>query len=245
MVNILIADDNIYYAKVLMNIINGSNSEDMKVSYIATDGQEALDIIKNHSVDIILLDLKMPIYDGLYILEEIEKEKMGKYKDSIIVVSGETDMICKLRESDYVYSFINKVSSISDIIDKINELIKSKQEQSKEESIRMSIIKELHYLNYNLSHTGTQYLIDAIQLIYNKGGKKHIIYNLAEEIYPTIAKENNLGVYNIKSNINKANEYMFKMCKRERIQEYFGFQDKAKPTVKNVIYTVLKNISEN
>lgn len=47
MVNILIADDNIYYAKVLMNIINGSNSKDMKVSYIATDGQEALDILRN------------------------------------------------------------------------------------------------------------------------------------------------------------------------------------------------------
>ena len=244
MVNILIEDDNIYYAKVLMNIINGSNSKDMKVSYIATDGQEALDIIKNHSVDIILLDLKMPIYDGLYILEEIEKEKMGKYKDSVIVVSGETDMICKLKESDYVHSFVNKASSISDIIDKIDELIKSKQEQSEEENIRKCIIKELQYLNYNLSHSGTQYLIDAIQLIYSKGGESEIC-NLTEEIYPIIAKKNNLGIYNIKSNISKANDYMYRICKIERIQKYFGFQDKTKPTVKNVIYTVLNKISKN
>ena len=45
MVNILIADDNIYYAKSLMNIINSDNSESKKVTHIAIDGKETLDIL--------------------------------------------------------------------------------------------------------------------------------------------------------------------------------------------------------
>ena len=38
MVNILIADDNIYYAKTLMNIIN-DNDSNIKVTHIAVDGK--------------------------------------------------------------------------------------------------------------------------------------------------------------------------------------------------------------
>ena len=46
----------------------------------------------------------------------------------------------------------------------------------------------------------------------------------------------------IKSNINKANDYMYKVCKKERVRKYFKFFDDTKPTVKNVIYTILNKI---
>ena len=69
MLNILIADDNIYYARALMNIINGESNNNIKVSHIAIDGQETINIIKNYPIDIILLDLNMPIYNGMQILK--------------------------------------------------------------------------------------------------------------------------------------------------------------------------------
>ena len=75
MVNILIADDNIYYARTLMNIINNEMNNNIKLTHIAIDGKETLDILKCNKIDVVLLDLKMPIYDGIYILEKLKKEK--------------------------------------------------------------------------------------------------------------------------------------------------------------------------
>ena len=77
MINILIADDNIFFAKKLMDYIN--TYENIKVTNIAIDGKETLDLLNNkEDIDVFLLDLKMPIYNGLEILEKINKEKSQK-----------------------------------------------------------------------------------------------------------------------------------------------------------------------
>lgn len=243
MVNILIADDNIYYAKALMNVINKDTKDSMKVTHIAIDGKETLDILQNNEIDIILLDLKMPIYDGLDILEKLNKEKLDKYKESIIVISEEIEMLYKINNQPYVYCCLDKSCSISKIIDKINELIKSKNNEKIQRAIENKIVKQLQYLNYNLSHKGTQYLIDAIMLIYNSGD--YDIFNLKKDVYPIIAKRYNKSIHNIKCDINKANDYMYRVCKRERVKKYFKFFDDSKPTVKNVIYTILNKVIIN
>lgn len=43
MLNILIADDNLYYAKLLMNTIN-ENNKNIRVTHIAINGKETLNI---------------------------------------------------------------------------------------------------------------------------------------------------------------------------------------------------------
>ncbi len=242
MLNILIADDNIYYAKTLMNIINTDINSNIKVTHIAVDGKETLEILQNNKIDIVLLDLKMPIYDGTYILEKLSKEQGRKYEKSIIVISGEIEMIYKLKIYDqpYVYCILNKVCSISEIVDKINELVKEKEQIKKISNVKNKIIKQLQYLNYNLAHKGTQYLIDAILIIYESG--EYDIFNLKEEVYPIVAKKYNKTLHNIKCDINKANDYMYKVCKKERVRKYFKFFDDTKPTVKNVIYTILNKV---
>lgn len=63
MFNMLIADDNINFIKSLINNILISNDK-IRLIKIATDGKETLDIIKKQKIDILLLDLNMPIYWG-------------------------------------------------------------------------------------------------------------------------------------------------------------------------------------
>lgn len=53
----------------------------------AFDGNEALDRIKDHDPDIILLDLKMPRMDGIAFLEAYQP-KLLKQKPKIIVFSN-------------------------------------------------------------------------------------------------------------------------------------------------------------
>lgn len=113
MINILICDDNIYYAKLLMDSLN---MDGVRVCNIAVNGEETLNILKTRSdIDLILLDMQLPIYSGIEIIEELSKKYSGKYLDSIIVISGYSDLMIKVRNNHIVSRCINKANSFYDI----------------------------------------------------------------------------------------------------------------------------------
>jgi len=72
MLDLLVVDDNMYFSKVLINNVV-QNNPNLRLCMIATDGQEALDIISKRKLDIILLDLKLPVCSGLEVLETLAK----------------------------------------------------------------------------------------------------------------------------------------------------------------------------
>jgi DNA-binding response OmpR family regulator len=41
---------------------------------VASNGQEGLDLIKNGSFDVVLLDMMMPVMDGFQVLQELKKQ---------------------------------------------------------------------------------------------------------------------------------------------------------------------------
>jgi len=130
MVNILIADDNIFFAKKLMEYINRNN--ELKVVAIAVDGKETLELLNNRNdIDIFLLDLKMPKYNGLEVLERINEEKKAKYKNSCIVISGEFEMIQQLTRNEIIYKMLHKNMSFNDITEYVVEISKYKKQELK------------------------------------------------------------------------------------------------------------------
>lgn len=239
MVNVLIVDDDIYYAKNLMNIINKKNDK-VRVCNICINGKEALNILNTiNDIDIILLDLQMPIYNGIYLLNTLSEER---YKESIIVISGNNELVSQLRNNKKIYAYISKLYNMEEITEKIGELIIYKEKRKKEKCIRNKIAKELEYLNYNLSHKGTQYLIEVIYILikdYN-----YEIVNLKKYVYPILAEKYSKSSHNIKCNINNATEYMYCECNQYVLNKYFKFYTEIKPSTKTVIYTVLNKLIE-
>lgn len=55
--------------------------------YSAFDGEEALELTKDNHFDVILLDLRMPILDGIGFLKEYNKQD-NKKKSKIVVFSN-------------------------------------------------------------------------------------------------------------------------------------------------------------
>lgn len=240
MVNVLIADDNIDFATNLMNYLNQKN-DNVRVCYIAKNGEEALNLLNNKKdIDIVLLDLKMPICNGIEVLEKIEDK--SRYESSFIVISGELEFVRKLCSNNLIYSILYKTIEMDKIILEINKLIEYKEEIKSAKKIEEKIMKELLYLGYDISYRGTQYLISIIEYIILC--KNDCMANLEKNVYPQIARQYHTSLHNIKSNINRATTSMYYECEMEKLKKYFTFTEDTKPKIKTVVTTIINKISK-
>ena len=73
---ILIADDNKDFSDILMEFIN--RQEDMEVIDVASNGEQACDLIAGVKPDIVILDVIMPYLDGIGVLERINTMELEK-----------------------------------------------------------------------------------------------------------------------------------------------------------------------
>ena len=239
MVNILFVDDNYNYSKNLINKVMEQNS-DVRLFKFLTDGREALQVIMNEfdKIDIILLDLKLPEYSGIDILKKIDDEKIFQYKNSIIVLSGEPEMIQKIRNSPYVYTFIPKGNGFESALNKNNDLIKLKN--FSKDPIENQIIRELKKINYNFSYIGTQYIYESILILCSS--YRHEKIKLEKQVYPLIADKYHTTINTIKTNIVNSTNEMYYDCQRDILNSYFGLCDNEKPTPKEVMSLIVSNI---
>ena len=118
-INVMIVDDSSIMRSLLERILNKDNS--IKLALAVSNGQEAIDfLISNKSIDIILLDLHMPIMDGLQCIPHLLKVKTTL---KIIIVSSNllsTANIPQQALSLGAFYYIEKPSSREEI-DKFSE----------------------------------------------------------------------------------------------------------------------------
>ena len=80
--NIMIVDDSALMRRILCDIISSNNR--YEVTDTCKNGQEALLKLRTKSYDAVLLDVNMPVMDGLQLLEQLQKENI---ETTVIMVS--------------------------------------------------------------------------------------------------------------------------------------------------------------
>lgn len=73
MIRILIADDHAIVREGLKQIL--SDTPDMLVAGEASDGRETLDKIRAEKWDVVLIDISMPLVNGLDVLKQLKSER--------------------------------------------------------------------------------------------------------------------------------------------------------------------------
>ncbi|MFI4896651.1 MAG: response regulator [Phycisphaerales bacterium JB059] len=101
--NVLIVDDSAILRTAIKKVVKLAGVDENRI-HEAGNGQEALDVLETVWIDLVLLDLNMPVMDGEQFA--IELRSRGELSDvRVVIVSTETnrarlDRICALGISD-------------------------------------------------------------------------------------------------------------------------------------------------
>lgn len=88
MLRVLLVDDEPFIVQGLMVFVDWEQ-EGYEIVYTAADGAEALTYLKEHKVDLVISDIKMPVMSGLELLETIRRENISDAY--FIILSGYSD----------------------------------------------------------------------------------------------------------------------------------------------------------
>ncbi|NLY44992.1 MAG: response regulator [Tissierella sp.] len=87
MIRVLIVEDDPMVAKINRNYIESVDG--FIIVSIATNYIEAINILKNNNIDLVLLDVYLPKGDGISILKEIRKKQL---KCDVIMVTASAEI---------------------------------------------------------------------------------------------------------------------------------------------------------
>jgi len=87
MKKILIVEDDVSYLKLLNDQLTRNGYEIIQ----AKNGKEGLEIAKRTQPDLIILDIKMPVMDGIAMLDEYRKDVYGRSANVIFLTNLDPD----------------------------------------------------------------------------------------------------------------------------------------------------------
>lgn len=110
---ILVTDDNVLDNAILKNYLYKERFNVIS----ALNGREALELIESRNVDLIILDLVMPVLDGFEFLKQFSKTEI--YKEIPIIVASSLDDTKEIEQilNYNIYDYVIKP------LDHINRLI--------------------------------------------------------------------------------------------------------------------------
>lgn len=241
--NILIVDDDSQTLKTMSLYLEGK----ARVSTVI-GGRQALDYVRQHPVDIILLDVEMPIMDGFLTLEQLRKVEEC-INVPIIFVTGKNDKHTILNSSLLgVDGYLVKPVSKQTLLNKIDEVYQNKADRHNRKTVLMvdddmSYLKQMNNLlqdtynviminsaklalNYLLKHTPDIIILDYQMPLYNGANVMNMIQknNLGRPI-PVIILSGALD--------------------REALQECYSYNPSAylaKPVTKEVLIENIERV---
>ena len=201
MIKALIVYDDLNYAKYLLNIIT-TKFNNMHVSHIATDGQEALDILSSNRFDLVFLDLKMPKLDGIEVINSVNR--LNHFiSPKFIIISGDFSSIKILKKNSNITNIINKAETDENICRKIEPTVNEINYLLQLPKVKEYIITQLLEFGYDFKLRGTSYIMEAILYIYSNNNL-NLLDNLEQNVLKYIAYTNQKSLLNIKTSISKA-----------------------------------------
>lgn len=140
MFKVIIADDEDRICQLIYKLVSWETLG-MSVVGIAHNGIEALDLIKTHTPDIVITDIRMPGYDGL---ELIGKAKEHSLSIEFIIISGYqhfdyAQKAIKYGVMDYLLKPIKKEELVTTLTKMRERYLERSEQLSNEEKMKLNL----------------------------------------------------------------------------------------------------------
>ncbi len=246
-ITILIADDNVEFGDLLNEQI--SKEEDIKVLGVARDGLKAVEMIKQLSPDIVILDIIMPNLDGIGVLERMQSLQLA-HKPLFIMLSaigqdifvqraiilGAEYYIVKPFDIDILVSRIRQIHNDNNKNSNLYGRMFTKSVQqtvkpnTKTVDLELEVTNLLHDVGIPPHMAGYQYLREAILQAVNNS---KIFSSVTKVLYPEVATKFSSTPQKVERAIRNAIESAWTRGNQDSIDSMFGYTfnySKGKPT---------------
>ncbi len=251
MARVLIVDDNKEFCEILKNYLD--EQEGMEVVEVAYNGDEALEKIKETEPDVLLLDVIMPVLDGIGVLEKLKSEEMKDYNPKIIMLTafGHEDITQKAVNFGAHY-YIMKPFNMKILVKRINQIYYGVEKEATQEikpevnsSIQSeSIEKSGDKVNDKLDENLPSYDLESevTNIIHEVGVPAHIkgylylreaimmviedidlLGSVTKELYPKIADKYMTTPSRVERAIRHAIEVAWNRNDLDTIKGFFGY----------------------
>lgn len=197
MIRVLIADNNVELCTILNRFFE--KLDDIEVAGTAYDGEQALRLIQEQNPDVVILDITMPVLDGLAVLERLPGLNLPKRPKIIILTAfGREDLILKLTQLGADY-YVVKPFDMEVLVTRIRQFAEDSAPLIKESGgdfttplvtsgkrdLLTMVTEIIHLMGIPAHFKGYNYIRDAVMMVLEEdstlGG------NLTKSLYPRIA----------------------------------------------------------
>src|SRR3989344_259933 len=121
MKKILVVEDELAYLKLLNSQLTQNGYQVIE----AINGKKGLEAAKKENPNLILLDIRMPVMDGMAMLDALRKQESGKKTKVIMLTNLEPDdkIIGEVVNDEPSYYFVKSDIQFNDLLEKIKELL--------------------------------------------------------------------------------------------------------------------------
>ncbi len=232
-IKIMIVDDNKDFCEILKEYFDGL--EDCVVSGVAHNGIQAIELLKEDTPDVIILDLIMPHLDGIGVLEKLSIE-YGEDRPRVIILTafGQEAMTRRAVELGANY-YILKPFDLEILANRVRQLANNqvgdvKSPVPKTRNMDVEVTNLMHQMGVPAHVRGYQYIRDAILMVVEE---MNLLGAVTKELYPAIAEKYNTTPSRVERAIRHAIELAWDRGNVELMNKFFGYTidvERGKPT---------------
>ena len=156
---LLIVDDE----SDLLDILSARLEMSGYTVFSAANGQQALDIVSNEKIDLVITDVQMPVVTGIQLLENIRQ--IDSIKPPVIFITGYSSITLEQAYDKGVQAVFYKPFDFKDLLTCIKKFLSSQDERFHPRDERIAVNTKLNFNYSNLKEAQEAHVLNI-----GKGG---------------------------------------------------------------------------
>ena len=248
-IKVILADDNKEFCNVLKMYL--MSEPDIDLVGVAKDGNEALKLIKEQEPEVVVLDVIMPVLDGVGVLEELKNIELSKRPNVMMLSAIGQDAITQKAVELGASYYLVKPFDFKVFLSRIREVALRKKEGSqgnvtaqeetdkfikpveatekvRNDKFEKIVTNLLHEVGVPAHIKGYFYLREAIAMV---AENEDYLSGVTKELYPQVAEGHKTTASRVERAIRHAVEVACSRKDDVNIRNMFSMStEKSKPT---------------